>query len=125
METFLWGLVKSVPTPTQSAARRLAHPVLTPVPAPPAQPLLLSKPISLLLSMWFAEARHSWLPHTLAALPPHPWSPNMQVGDKASGNGTVSSWSPQISNRTLEHLQDHSLRAWMGRDHTKTWVAGQ
>lgn len=80
METFLWGLVKSVPTPTQSAARRLAHPVLTPVPAPPAQPLLLSKPISLLLSMWFAEARHSWLAHTLAALLPHPWSPKHAGG---------------------------------------------
>lgn len=29
METFLWGLVKSIPTPTQHAARYLTHPVLT------------------------------------------------------------------------------------------------
>lgn len=43
METFLWGLVKSVPTPTKSEARCLTHPVLTLVPAPPAQPLLTFK----------------------------------------------------------------------------------
>lgn len=88
-ETFLWGLVKSVPIPTKSAARCLTHPVLTLVPAPPAQPLLLSKPISLLLSMWFAEARHSWLAHTLAALLSHPCS-SKHVGGGQSFRGQYS-----------------------------------
>lgn len=69
------GFSKIRSHPHAECSSPLRTPCSDAVPAPPARPLLLSKPISLLLSMWFAEARHSWLAHTLAALLPHPWSP--------------------------------------------------
>lgn len=85
METFLWGLVKSVPTPTQSAARRLTHPVLTPLPAPPAWPLLLPKQFHFYCPCGSLEQTRpaGWLVPQLHAAPP--LVPDMQVGDRASG----------------------------------------
>lgn len=116
METFLWGLVKSVPTPTQSAARRLTHPVLTPLPAPPAWPLLLPKQFHFYCPCGSLEQTRpaGWLVPQLHAAPP--LVPDMQVGDRASGHSVMPGWPPQISNRAPEHLQDHSQRAWTGGD---------